>query len=517
MFVNIKTLVVIELLLIAGLALYRFALLPGQRRIVSTKVAVVILLMPSVAVLSGQIYVYFAFLIIVVAFSSRSRAELGSVFLLMLPMTPVLSFESSVGGTYIVPWSAPLSMFLGALIGFFVTRSRRAATRRSFDGAAVLLVLLFTYISTRDISATAAFRLAAVAVLNTAGPYLLLSRAVSTREDLDLLLLRLALGGVLASIVAVFETLRHWVVYQSLNDALHLPLILGSASMSVRGGRIRAGGPMVGDYSSAGLFFAVVLVILPFLKSRFRPAQFWLIALVLVGGLLATQSRGAWVAALVGFLALMAYRGRVWQAGVIGAVLVAAQAFLLPVLGAYLKSDTFGSGGQASWTVEYRKRLLTRGLEQIAAHPIGGQTNKELYASLPDLVQGQHMVDFVNSHLYIAMAAGIPWFLVWVGIWSLPVIGAWRYRKLNRGRANPAEVPVVIIAVVMTALATMSLLDRNLTWPTAALAIAGPCFALATTRGGGRRAPSPQRPSLITGMPREGEIVARREATPATI
>ena len=515
MLVNIKMLVMIELLLIAGLAFYRFALVPGQRRVVDTKVVVLTLLTPAVAVLSGQMYVYFAFLIIAVAFSARSRAESGSIFLLMLPMTPVLYVQLVIGGVYITPWSAPLSICLGALIGFIVTRPRRTATRRSFDIAAVLLILLFIYISTRDISATGSFRLVAVAVLGTAGPYLLLSRGVSTREDLDLVLLRLSLGGVLGAIVAGFENLKHWVLYQIFNDALHIPLTLGSATLWLRDGRIRSGGPM-GDYSSIGIFFAMILVILPFLKTCFRPVQFWLIVLSVTVGLLATQSRGAWVAVLVGFLALMLYRGRVWQAGLLGTVLLAAQTLVLPILGAYLKSETFGAHGGADFNTEYRKRLLTRGLEQISAHPIGGQTKDQLVANLPDLVQGQHIVDFVNSHLFIAMTAGIPWFVIWVGIWSLPVMAAWRYRKRGGRDGNPAEVPFVIVVVVMTALAATSLGDRALTWPTVALAIAGPCFALATARGGGRRAPSPQRASLVTGMPRDGEIVARRGAAVAT-
>lgn len=506
MLVNIKTLVMIELLLIAGLAFYRAALVPGQRRVVDTKVVVVTLLTPAVALLAGQIFAYFAYLIVAAAFSARSRTQMASIFLLMLPMTPVLYLQAVIGGVYIMPWSAPLSICLGALIGFAVSRPQRTATRGSHDMAAVLLVLMFIYISCRDVSATGFLRLAGVAVLGTAGPYLLLSRGVSTRDDLDLILLRLTLGGLLGSIVAGFEAARHWVLYQSFNDALHMPLALGSATLWLRGGRIRAGGPM-GDYSSIGIFFAVVLLLLPFLKSRFRPAQFWLVALVVTGGLIATQSRGAWAGALVGFLVLMLYRGKIWQAVVLGGVGLIFQAVVVPVLSSSVLSDTFGSGGQAAWTTEYRKRLLARGIDQIIAHPIGGQTNDQLVASLPDLVQGQHIVDFVNSHLYVAMAGGVPWFLVWVGIWSLPVVGAWRHRVKGGPEGNPAEVPVVIIAVVMTALAGTSLGDRNLSWPTAALAIAGPCFALARSRGAARRAKPLARSALTTGMPRGGERV----------
>lgn len=506
MLLNLKTLIMIELLLMIGLTLFRFSLATRHRETVNAKVVVLTLLTPAVALLSGQIYVFYAYLVLIVACNSRSRADLSSIFLVMLPMTPLLNMEAVIGGVYIMPWSTVTSMCVGALIGFLVTPPRRALNRPAFDLAAVLLVVLFIYITCRGISTTGAFRLMAIAILATVGPYLLLSRGVSDRASLDLCLLRLALGGTMASIVAGFQTLRHWVLYQGFNDALNVPLLLGSATLSMRAGFIRTGGPML-DYSAAGIFFGAVLVTLPFLKSRFRGVWFWLILAVLVVGLLATQSRGAWIGTAVGFLFLLFYRSRYLQASLLAGAVAIVQFVVIPSLSDSRFAETVGAGGASTFTTEYRKRLLTRGLEQVQANPIFGQTTDQLIASLPDLEQGQHIVDFVNSHLYIAMAAGVPGFLIWCVIWSLPIAGSWRYRKLASPDSNPAEVPAAIIVVVMTALAATSLVDRNLAWPTVALAIAGPCFALTRLPRGGRQDLPQKRPPLVIGLSREETAV----------
>ncbi len=512
---HVKTLVAIEVLLVIGLALYRFALSPEHRRVVSGKAVGLTLLTPAVALLSGQLYVYYAYLTVAVAFNSRSRAELSSIYLLMLPMTPVLVRQLSAGGVYLLPWTAVASMNLGAAIGMLVGRPKKTVTRPLYDVAAVLLILMFAYIQGRDVSATSILRTTLGTVLGFVGPYLLVSRGVSSRADLDLSLLRLALAATMSSIVAVFETLRHWVLYQSFKDALHIPLELGSATMMMRGGRIRTGGPIL-DYSVAGIFFAAVLMTMPYLKSRFRPGWFWLIVATDVVGLVATQSRGAWLGAAIGLAAILAYRGWVARTAIFVAIAAAVQYVVIPALGTQSKlAETLGSGGASVGTAEYRQRLLTRGMEQVWAHPLLGQDQNVLVANLQDMVQGQHIVDFVNGHLFIAMTAGIPWFVVWVVIWSLPIVGALRYRKLSVPGGNPAEVPLAIIVPVMVAIAATSIGDRNLTWPTIALALAGPCFAIAGMPQVGRTRLRPRSAPMIVGLPRETDGY-RRGSAPGT-
>lgn len=473
----LKTLVAIDILMVVALLVFRYALAPQHRDIVSAKIAVLALLTPAVALFCGNIYIFYAYLTAITAFNSRSRAELAATYVFLLPLVPILSMETVAGGVYLLSISAVTAMNLGALIGFAITRGPRSLAQPGFDLGILLIIAIFVFMYNRDASATALLRGLTVNVLDFAGPYLLVTRGLGKREDVERLLLRLLLGAVVVAITACFQAQKHWVLFQVYYQEMHVPI--ASWTLAMRGGLLRTGGSML-DYSSGGLFLAATLTLMPMLRSRFTPMRFWAMIVLLVGGLLATQSRGAWVAAIVGIMFVMSYRG-LWTRVVLlaGASIAMEIAFLL-----FAKSGRLGAivgkTDEAGGTVTYRKELLSQGLEQVRAHPLFGQDPNALVRNLSDLIQGQHIVDFVNAHLYVAMTAGIPLFLVWCCVWLSPVFVAWRRRHMLG--ADLLEAPAAIIVPVMVALAATSIMDRNLTWPTIALGLAGPCLALSRQR-----------------------------------
>lgn len=477
MFYLLKTLFVIDVLMVIGLVLFRWALPPARRNVVSGKIVVLALITPAMALFCGNIFVFYAYLAAVVAFNSRSRAELAATYVFMLPLMPLLLTENGVGGIYLLAVSAVLAMGLGALIGFAITSKRRPLTLARYDLAVLFLMATFVFIYNRDASVTSILRGLTTNVLEFAGPYLLVSRAVTTRDDIERLLLRLCLGGTLTAITACCQARLHWVLFETYYQSLHIPLPMLSASLSLRAGLLRTGGTIV-DYSAGGLFLACVVALMPFLKPRFRPIGFWAVMLTLVAGLICSQSRGAWVAAIVGLTFVAAYRG-LWARFTMlaGGAILAEIAILLFAKSGRLASIA-GQTEEATGSVSYRKLLASQGMEQIRNHPILGQSPDQLIANMPELVQGQHIVDFVNAHLFMAMAAGVPAFLLWCCVWLMPIVDAWGRRRQADTLMEPSAVMVI---TAMTALTFTSIVDRNLTWPTIALALAAPCI-LATPR-----------------------------------
>ena len=476
---HLKTLAAIEVLLVLGLVLFRVALARGHRDVLRPGAIAVTLLTPAVGLLCGSAFIFYAYLAAAVAFNSRSRATLAATYLLMLPMTPALGQEAAAGAVYLLPVSALAAMNLGALIGVAITAKRRAFVNPGYDIAVLLLIALFVFIDARGVSATSIVRFVIVSVVGFGGPYLLISRGIASRTDLDRALLSLGLAGFLAAVIAVFQTLRHWVLYQAFNEALHLSLGLQSFTSYIRGGLLRTGGPLV-DFSVAGVFFAAVLMMLPYLKSKFHTLWYWGVVAVILAGLFVTQSRGGWVGAALGLAVILIFRRRLWQAIALAAIAALLRFVLfLSLSDSSRLAETFGQTGDAAFTADYRMNLLTRGLEQVGAHPVSGQPPRQLVASLSDLMQGQHIVDFVNSHLYVTMTTGVPGFILWLTIWLMPIVRCWHVRKAAPPGANPAEVPVGIIVATMVALTATSLGDRNLAWPTIALALSGACAALA--------------------------------------
>ena len=478
MLILLKTLIALDGLLAIGLVLFRYALAPQYRSIVSGKIVALALLNPAVALFCGNFYAFCAYLMLIVAFNSRSRAELAATFVFLLPLTPGMAQETGIGGIYLFAISVILAMSSGALIGFLTTSGRRFYAQPRIDIAMLLLVGIFLYIYNRDLSFTGLLRGLTTNILGFVGPYLLISRGLTTRADIDRFLLRMVTGGVLTSIVAIFQARKQWVLAQAYYEALHVPIPFGTMTLSMRAGLLRTGGT-IGDFSAAGLFFAVIVTLMLTLKSRFTVIGFWTILTVLIAGLVVTQSRGAWVAAIIGLLFLFAYRRQWGRAALLAATGGLAEMAVLTFAKSGTLANIAGNTEEASGTVSYRKLLATQGWGQIKAHPIFGQPLDRLTDNLPDLIQGQHIVDFVNTHLFIAMSAGIPLFLVWCYIWLSPIVATWRHPSRGKYESDLIAAPAVIIVPTLIALTATSLIDRNLNWPVIAVALAGPCFGLA--------------------------------------
>ena len=490
---QLKSLLFIEVLLTLGVLLFRAALRTENRAIIGPKAIALTLLTPAVALMCGNAYIFYLYLVASLALTSRTRAELCATYLMMLPMTPALGQETGTGSIYLLPISAILAMNFGALIGFAFTSPKRIPGRRNLDIAAIVLVALFIFIDSRNVSVISVLRTSIVFFVQLGVPYLAFSRGVTTREDVNRILVRFAYAGTLCAVIAVFGATRHWVLYQSFNDALHITETLGSATLNIRGGRLRTGGTMV-DYTAAGIFFASVLVVIPGLWAQFRRRWSTIVCIVLLGGLLATQSRGAWVATGIGLATVLTYRGYLARGLVLLAAAAAVQVALATIFAPTSKwAETFGTGGVGAQTEEYRRQLLSSGLRQIASHPLFGQPPRQLAANMSELTQGQHIVDFVNTHLYVALTAGVPWFGLWLMIWITPIVMAWRNRSVGKQRktVDVAEMPMAIILTTMVALTFTSTIDRNLYWPAIALGLIGPCVAL---RRGNKYLPAQPRP-----------------------
>lgn len=484
----IKTTIVIDALMVIGLLLFRWALGRGGQNIVSGRIVLLALLTPAVALLCGNIFLFCGYLAVAVAFNSRSCAELAGSYLFLLPLMPVLTVETGVGGIYLLAVSTVAAMGLGALIGFLVTGGRSAPTLPRYDAAMWALVVMFVFLYNRHGNPTVLLRGFVTYLLAFAGPYLLVSRAGRTAVDVERILLRLCLGGTVMAVTACFQARWRWVLFEAYYQSLHVAVPTTSASLALRAGMLRTGGAMV-DYSSAGLFLAAVLALLPLLRRRFRKVGFWAVVAVIVAGLLATQSRGAWIAAITGLVFVAACRGKWGRVLLLAGGAVAGEFAVLTFARSGPLAQILGHTEEASGNVSYRQLLLSRGIEQIRIHPLLGQSPEQLVANLPDLRQGEHIVDFVNGHLFIAMAAGVLLFALWCLIWTMPVVDGWRRRRGEFGAL--AVAPAAIVIPTMVALTFTSIGDRNLTWPTVALGLTAACLA-----------------------PRRARVVRGREASP---
>lgn len=194
------------------------------------------------------------------------------------------------------------------------------------------------------------------------------------------------------------------------------------------------------------LLLCLVLVSADLFKEKSR----WLMAIgVILLGLFAGLARLGWVVALIGIAALEIYRrkaGRVFAWVLGGAALVGV--LLLASNSSTFLAEMLGTGNTSSAaTVEYRDLLLDRGLEEIKKHPLSGRDAAAVRAALPDLVQGEGIIDFVNAYIFYGLTAGVPGVIAAIAMLMVGAIGMLARRRVLTANRDLLRIGAVAFAM----------------------------------------------------------------------
>jgi len=508
MFLYVKTLFYIDALLLIGLLAWRSSLREPYRNIVRFRTVAIILLTPVVALFSRSINIYCVYLFCAAAFTSRSKADVCALYMLMFSLSPALLIHLSAGSLYLIEFTTLHAINLGALVGFLITRGKTARGKLALDILAWLPVIFGVIGAIADYKLTSFLRPFISYSILIIIPYFIISRSITTREELDRVMLYFMTGAVLASVVAVFEVLRTWPLYQPYQRALGLEGGI-SKTLFVRNGALRVTGPFL-DSTALGMFLAVSLSVLPSMRHQLGRLAWFGFMGVMALGLLATQSRGAWVGAAAGLAVVMIARGRIGL--LFGGGIAVAGAWMAKTMISNRPTDI-----HAAETAQYRLDLLKSGWRQFLNHPLFGQSRTSLEANMVDLTQGQGIIDFVNSHLYIALISGAVGLMAWLVAWATPAMISWSAaRAARRDPGYPAGlVPLAMLATAFVSLTFTSMVDRNGLWLVLATALAAPCAAVTrqqmatrAARAGGQGGPAPAR-ALGGRLPRPAVLLPR--------
>jgi hypothetical protein len=475
----VKTLIYLDGLFLLGLLFFRWALASGGRTLIDARTVAIVLVVPVLLIFLPKVEMAYA-CVLVIAMLAPSRPELCAGYVLMLPLVPELGLEYSIGGIYVTNLSTTSALGLGALLGLLWTRRTTRLHARKYDVAVFFLVILMTFIAARGLPATSYVRALFDQTLTIGAPYIVVSRSIGSESDARAVISRLYLAGALAAIIAIFEASRHWALYDVMT--IHFGLESRSISvLNVRAGFMRSAGPLLNPTASA-VFLAILPAGLWGIRSYFHKSGYYALTALLLLGLLATQSRGGWIACAAGYCACWAYRGlkiRVACAVVLAIGLYWVASVVLPENGRL--AESLGRTGAAADTMDYRRLLLENGLVEFRSHPVFGQPMADLLVSMRSMVQGQGIVDFVNAHLFVTLTSGSLGLAAWLLIWGTPFAAAWkRGAPVGPDRTSGLQiVPETILVVSMIALCFTSTAIRALIWPTIGLAMTGPLLALA--------------------------------------
>jgi O-Antigen ligase len=257
------------------------------------------------------------------------------------------------------------------------------------------------------------------------------------REAVASLMMALALLGIFA----VFETLRHWLVFESLRAPLGVPpasLTLYVIRETDGGGALRAlttsGHPIV-----LGYMMGVGLCLWVAARRSLQPSLMGLVPLgTLALGLLVALSRGPWMGAAAGLLVLALAGPNAGKRFMItSAVLVAVVlGLLMTPYGEKIISYLPFVGSVERGTVDYRVKLFEVSMLVFWDNPILGNFDAIRDPRMEQMRQGQGIIDMVNSYLGVGLQFGIIGVILFVAPFIIAIVMA-----ILRGRSVETEHP----------------------------------------------------------------------------
>lgn len=510
MIVSLKVLIFIEALLVVAFALFRFGVKGDARRLIGPLDLALAMAIPVVGLFGRDKNVFYAFLFVLPLLSTGKPSQLVRRYLLLLTLFPALVETYIVGGLYLGDVSAIDVFNLGALTALMFTSRGRVRSIWAIDVAVWLFFLISLLMEVRGVPLNGVLRSTFTTMLGIVPPFYMLARLVSSRRIAGDAMLFFALGAFCNAIVAIFESFRGWPLYQAFYDALGVPMGL-SATLSIRAGFLRAQGALANP-ATLGLVLGLAILVMITLRPRFRSIAWVGIMGAMAVGMIGSQSRGAWIAAVVGGALYLLYERRTLiLVGLLSASLVLGAAFV-----SFAPSDSrigrlVGRTGQAEMTADYRRSLLSRGLQEVASHPLTGQTRAQLEVSMNDMRQGEHIIDFVNTHLTAALTSGLGGLALWLFAWFTPMVVGWRVR----GRAaahdprTPVALPFAMIGACFVCLTFTSTIDRMIPLVLLSMGLMSAYTRLAKVGDVADRAESqPGFRSLVARMPRGDNPVA---------
>ena len=283
--------------------------------------------------------------------------------------------------------------------------------------------------ATRGTSVTNMARVACQRSIDYLIPYWVVTRSLRSHRDMKVLIVYMIAAGCALSSLMLLESVRGWTFFREIVARYGFDARWDLVKW--RNGMLRASGPFLEPTSMAfGLVF-IALAAWQF-RSLFssRMHRYAVVAFICVG-IFTCQSRNAYLGLGLGLIAAEAFRrfgtprGR-WLLPIIGMALV-----LAPISYFVARGPDIGGEGDTASTAIYRSQLLNRGLEEARKHPIVGANIDAVTDSLEDLRQGEHIIDFVNTYIYVLLLSGGIGLIIFISMLAYGVYVPTKLSRLN--------------------------------------------------------------------------------------
>lgn len=369
--------------------------------------------MTCVAFLSHSFWLYAALTLLSVLFIKPKPTHAMCLFLLLLLVVPGAGVDIPGFGVvnyfFTLDQSRLLAIVLLLPAFWSLLQDQRALKWGGgvADRWVLLYLVLAAVLQLRATTVTDSLRGCFYLFLGCFLPYYVASRSLRCRSDFVALLSAFLLSACVLGGLAIFENLRGWNLYSAVKAALGINWPFGD--YLAREGMLRAS-VSTGHALVFGYVMAIAVGFSLFVVKELKVGLWrYLVLALLVGGLLASLSRGPWVGALLIVVFYVLFGGnpvrRLLGYGAASCLLV----FLLSVAGVgqrFINMIPF-VGSVDVQNVSYRQQLIDSSLVVIDRNLWFGSVD---YLSAPEmqaLIQGQGIIDIVNTYIGVALDYGV--------------------------------------------------------------------------------------------------------------
>ena len=398
--------------------------------------------------------------------SGRSLDFQIALFFFLLMSLPVLRQKipgfPGINFLFMMSWPSLLSIALLVPLLFQMNRSETGERIKS-TGIDKLVFIYFCYLSLlsfRDTTVTDGLRGVFDLFIGIYVPYFAVSRCIRSEQDFNRIGHAIYSIMLFMALVGIFSSVNYWNLYQSFQRELG---IIGGDGYIQRGGALRAGAVFGAIHFGTLLGIAIAIAILFFQRLQIPTRILALHIVILLAALFVTYSRGPWVGVsvmLLTFLLFASNRGKL--------ISRASPLFVLVVL-ALLVTDIDTKilnllpfiGTESVGNVTYREDLFFISIQEINDHPFFGSTDFLDSPRMQELIQGEGIIDLVNTYIQIGLHYGYVGVFLFCAILFglLRAMISLRKKLRKNGLQKLLEQGVVMISIcvlIATVIATVS-------------------------------------------------------------
>lgn len=320
------------------------------------------------------------------------------------------------------------------------------------DWMVVGYLLIQSTLAFRDGNITNGLRIVISTWVDIFLPYYVASRSLRSEQGFRYALTGYVMAAMILSLVAIFELGRGWKLYHSVLAPLGVnEHMFGHYLM--RSGLLRPSAS-VGNSITLGYVLLVALGFCLYLKENLEKSvqRYGGLALIVIG-IIASLSRGPWVgAALLGCVFVLTGSNPLRRLLTSVTIGTAGLMLMSQLPGGRILVDALPFIGTIEQgNVEYRANLVTAALPVIKRNLLFGSN---AYLDEPELqvaIQGDGIIDVVNSYLGVILYSGVAGLAFFVGGFAIAALQIQKGRKMaTRLGGNLVVLGRTLIATVIS-------------------------------------------------------------------